>query len=267
MNRGDRLNAILERLGQAGALQIADLADDLDVSPGTLRRDLRLLEDQNLLTRSRGGAVARSMLYRLPSKYRSDELRDAKRAIAKEVVGRLEPGLTIGLTGGTTTTEVARALVGIDRITVVTNALNIAGELALWPAVKLMVTGGVVRSSSYELVGPMAEDNLRKVNLDIVFAGVDGISAVRGACIEHEFEAQTSRMMMERATETVVVADRSKVGKVAFAHLCSLAELDELVTDSGADPRQLAALREAGLKVTLANGFNEPHETVGYDPD
>lgn len=252
MHHADRLNFILDRLAEGGVVRIATLAQEMRVSPGTVRRDLQMLEEQKLLSRTHGGAVAQGVLYQLPARYLANEFTEAKRQIAKEVVNELTPGLTVGLTGGTTTTEVARALVDIDDLTVVTSALNIAGELVVRPSIKLVVTGGVARSESYELVGPIAEAKLEAVNIDVLIMGVDGISMARGACTRQELEAQTSQALMRRSARVLIVADGSKIGRVAFAKLCNIDEIDELITDPSAEGPELKKLREAGLTVILA---------------
>jgi DeoR family transcriptional regulator of aga operon len=159
-------------------------------------------------------------------------------------------GWAVGLTGGTTITEVARALVDRPQLTVVTNALNIAAEIAVRPNLKLVVTGGVARPESYELVGPIAEASLEGLNLDLVFLGVDGISPRAHLTTHHEVEAGTDRALIERADRVIVVADGSKIGKIAFARICELSDVTELITDSGADPEKVAALQDRGLQVT-----------------
>src|SRR5213079_353849 len=131
-------------------------------------------------------------------------------------------GMSLGLTGGTTCTEVARELVDRERLTVVTNALNIASELAVRPNLKLVVTGGTARPESYELVGPLAEASLAGLNLDVVFVGADGVSLEAGLTTHHEVEAHTNRALIERARSVVVVADSSKIGLVAFARICEV---------------------------------------------
>jgi DeoR family transcriptional regulator, aga operon transcriptional repressor len=156
----------------------------------------------------------------------------------------------VGLTGGTTTTEVARAILDRRGITVVTNALNIAGELAIRADLRLVVTGGTARSESYELVGPVAEQALERLNLDVAFVGVDGISLEAGLTTHHEIEAHTNRVLLERAGKVVAVADSSKLGLVAFARICPLDAVDELITDTAADPVTIAAIRDAGIMVT-----------------
>ena len=160
-------------------------------------------------------------------------------------------GMAIGLTGGTTTTEVARALAARPDLTVVTNALNIAVELAVRANLKLIVTGGVARSASYELVGPLADATLQGIYVDLAFVGVDGIDPARGLTTQNEVEAATDRALIARAGRTIVVADGSKLGHVAFALIAGLETVEELLTDADADPAEVERLRAAGLRVTL----------------
>ena len=155
------------------------------------------------------------------------------------------------MSGGTTTTEVARVLSDRQRLTVVTNSLSIASELAVRPNLKLVVTGGVARAESYELVGPLAESALASLNLDIVLLGVDGISVDEGFTTHHEVEAHTNRALIERARRVIVVSDSSKIGLVAFARICAIREVDELISDAGADPGEVEAIRKSGVQVTL----------------
>lgn len=251
VQQSERLGAILERLSRNGSVSVSDIAGDLAVSPATIRRDLRLLEDQRLLGRTHGGAVPQGVLYELPLRYKSSRHQQEKRRVAREAASRVLDGWAVGLTGGTTTTEVARALVDRQGLTVVTNALNIASELAVRPNLKLVVTGGVARAESYELVGPIAEASLEGLNLDIVFLGVDGISPGAGLTTHHEIEARTNRALIDRARQVIVVADGSKIGKVAFARICDLAGVDELIIDSTADREALAEIEDAGVVVTV----------------
>ncbi|HEY8115006.1 MAG TPA: alkaline phosphatase, partial [Actinomycetota bacterium] len=147
-----------------------------------------------------------------------------------------------------------RAILDRRGITVVTNALNIAGELAIRADLRLVVTGGTARSESYELVGPVAEQALERLNLDVAFVGVDGISLEAGLTTHHEIEAHTNRTMIERARLVVVVADSSKLGRVAFAQICPPDGIDELITDEGAAQATIRELTEAGVAVTVVTG-------------
>jgi DeoR family transcriptional regulator of aga operon len=220
------------------------------VSAATVRRDLEHLEDQHLLTRTHGGAVAQMVSYELPLRYKSARRQEQKRRIGQVAATRVHDGAVIGLTGGTTTTEVAREIV--DRqLTVVTNALNIASELAIRPNIKLVVTGGIARPESYELVGPLADGTLADLHLDVAFIGADGVTATDGLTTHHEIEAHTDRALMDRASRVVVVTDGSKLGRVAFARICPISAVHEIVTDGEADADELQALREAGLEVTV----------------
>jgi DeoR family transcriptional regulator, aga operon transcriptional repressor len=208
-----------------------------------------LLEDQRLLRRTHGGTISNGVLDELPLRYKSSQHQEAKRRIATAAAERVGASSAIGLTGGTTTTEVARALAG-RQLTVVTNALNIGAELAVRPNLKLVLTGGVARTESYELVGPLADASLTGLHLDIAFAGVDGIALGAGLTTHHEVEAHTNRMLIERADRVVVVADSSKIGRVAFARICGLDQVDELITDESADAPAVTALEQTGVQVT-----------------
>jgi DeoR family transcriptional regulator of aga operon len=250
MRQAERLGVILEELSARGSVAVVDLSARLGVSAATVRRDLEHLEQQHLLTRTHGGAVAQMVSYELPLRYRSARRQDQKRRIGQEASTRVRDGAVIGLTGGTTTTEVARALV--DRqLTVVTNALNIASELAIRPNIKLVLTGGVVRPESYELVGPLADGALSALHLDLAFIGADGITAVSGLTTHHEIEAHTDRALIDQASRVVVVADGSKLGRVAFARICPVSAVHELVTDGEADAGELQALRDTGLDLSV----------------
>ena len=180
MNRAERLGAIMERLADHGNVDVEALTQALHVSPATVRRDLQALHEQRLLERTHGGAVAIGGLYELPMRYRSSRQREDKLRIAEAALAHVRDGMSVAVTGGTTTTEVARALVRREDLTIVTNAINIAAELAVRSNIRLVVTGGVARSASFELVGPLAELVLDHVHVDIAFVGVDGIAARAG---------------------------------------------------------------------------------------
>jgi DeoR family transcriptional regulator of aga operon len=225
---------------------------ELGVSLASVRRDLHLLEQQRLLTRTHGGAVALNMVYELPLRYRGGRHKEEKRRIALAAAERVTEAVnSVGLTGGTTTTGVARALMERTGLTIITNALNIASELALRPNLRLIVTGGWARSESYELVGPMADACFQGLNLDLAIVGVDGISSQGGITTYDMVEAHTNRAMIDRARKVIVVADGSKVGRTAFAHIGPLALLSELITDSSANPAELERLHEAGMTISI----------------
>jgi len=262
MSRYRRWNELLELLAADGRLTVEKAAQELGVSAATIRRDFVDLAGQQMLTRIRGGAVAQAVTYDLPLRYKSERHPSEKQRIAVVAAAMIRPGQIVGLNGGTTTTEVARALaVRADlqaggplapAITVVTNALNIAAELAVRQNIKLVATGGVARPQSYELTGPLATSVLEQVVLDVAILGVDGIDAEVGATAHHEGEASINRLMTRRAARVIVTADSSKAGRRAFARICAAAEVDVLVTDNGIDPAQAASLSDAGVRVVVA---------------
>jgi DeoR family transcriptional regulator of aga operon len=249
LHRAERLPVILEALSGRGSVDVGDLAERLGVSAATVRRDLEHLERQRLLSRTHGGAVASGVIYELPLRTRAGRDQAEKRRIAKAAAERLGDARSVGLTGGTTTTEVARQLAE-RTLTVVTNSISIASELAVRPNLKLVVTGGMARAESYELVGPLAEATLAGLNLDVAFIGVDGVTAA-GVTTHHEVEAHTNRTLIARARRVVVVADASKLGRAAFADICPLDAIDEIITDARATAAQQAELAAAGVEVVV----------------
>jgi DeoR family transcriptional regulator of aga operon len=264
MSRQNRLNSILEMVISAGNIEVEEVAKILDVSAATIRRDFDTLAKKQLVTRTHGGAVATGGSLGLPLSYRlakDDEVKQQIAKLAAEMVTRYQ---TIGINGGTTTTEVARAIVARPEfapsltdnlepaLTVVTNALNIAAELTVRSQIKIVVTGGVARPRSYELTGAYAEEVLKEVNIDIAFLGVEAIDPIIGASASHEDEARINRQMAERAAKIVVVTDSSKFSKRAFACIRPAKEIDVLITDSGIDPKIADQLRQLGVEIVIA---------------
>jgi DeoR family transcriptional regulator of aga operon len=261
VDRYARWNALVELLTQQGQLTVEEAAARLRVSQATIRRDFEQLVQQELITRTRGGAVANGVSYDLPLRYKTARHSAEKQRIGRAAATLVEPGMVVALNGGTTTTEVARALAARPelggtgdsaQLTVVTNALNIANELLVRSRMKIVVAGGVVRPQSYELVGPLGGALLQEVTLDLVLLGVDAIDATLGAAAHHEGEAAMNRLMVDRARRVAIVADASKLGKHAFARICPTDRVEALVTDSGADPDTVAAFEAAGVRVICA---------------
>ncbi|AOS64142.1 DeoR/GlpR family DNA-binding transcription regulator [Actinoalloteichus hymeniacidonis] len=261
MDRHERLNALLEMVGQRDRIDVDDTAAELDVSPATVRRDLHHLAERRLLTRTRGGAVASNVAYDLPLRHKAARHADQKQRIATAAANLVDRGMVVGLNGGTTITEVSRAIAirqdlaersDSPALTIVTNALNIANELAVRPSIKIVVTGGVARQQSFELTGPLATRILEEITLDLVLLGVDAIDPVRGAYAHHEGEASINRLMVSRARHVAVVGDSSKLGGYAFARICAIDEVHTLVTDSQAEQPMLAAFESEGLRIIAA---------------
>jgi DeoR family transcriptional regulator, aga operon transcriptional repressor len=261
VDRYARWNALLELLTESGRVSVEEAATRLTVSQATIRRDFDQLAQQQMITRTRGGAVANGVSYDLPLRYKTAKHSAEKQRIGTAAASLVEPGMVVGLNGGTTTTEVARALAvrpdlsgNVDdaQLTVVTNALNIANELLVRSRMKIVVTGGVVRPQSFELVGPLGGNILREVTLDIALLGVDALDVTLGAAAHHEGEAAMNSLMVGRARRVVIIADSSKLGGHAFARICPIDRVDTLITDSGATPDVVSAFEQAGVRVICA---------------
>jgi DeoR family transcriptional regulator, aga operon transcriptional repressor len=257
VSREQRLNAILELLWHHGRLDVEVTARALQVSAATVRRDFDSLAAQQLLTRTHGGAISNSTASELPLRYKTARHAPEKRRIAEAAAALVSRGMVVGLTGGTTTTEVARSLAtradlasdSDGAVTVVTNAVNIANELTLRNHIKIVVTGGVARPSSYELIGPLAARTLDELALNVAILGVDALDAELGAMAFHEGEAGINRLLAERAQKVVVVADSSKLTRRALARICRVDQIHVLVTDTDAPADVVARLVEAGVEV------------------
>ncbi|WP_216897027.1 DeoR/GlpR family DNA-binding transcription regulator [Nocardia alni] len=257
-DRSQRWNLLLQLLAESGRLTVEEAAERLSVSPATIRRDFTSLADQQLATRTHGGIVATSVSYDLPVRYRGtgDE---AKQRVAEHAAALVNPTEVVGLNGGTTTTAVARALAGRpdlptsadNPMTIVTNALNIAGELVLRPHLRTICIGGQARRESYELHGPLAERAMTELHLDTLILGVNAISAAGGAQGRHLDESGINAEMVRRAERVIVVATAEKLETTALARICPIEDIDILVIDTAANPEAVAAIREAGVRVDL----------------
>ncbi|MGA5821958.1 DeoR/GlpR family DNA-binding transcription regulator [Kitasatospora sp. NPDC094028] len=251
MLKADRTARILSHIAEAGSADVHELAALLQVSPATVRRDLQELHDQGLLHRTRGGAVTGAVNLELPLRHKHGTRQAEKRRIALAADRLVPDGAVVGLTGGTTTSELARVLAERGGITIVTNAVNIAADLIVRPEVRLMVVGGIARTTSYELVGPAAERMLAEYHLDLAFIGVDGLTQ-EGCTTHDEMEAQTDRAFLRSSARSVVLADSTKVGRITFARICPLSDVHELVTDDELSAAQEEAICANGLHVRRA---------------
>jgi DeoR family transcriptional regulator of aga operon len=260
MTQQQRLNLVLELVSERGSVSIIEISDKLGVSTATVRRDLNTLAEQRLVTRTHGGATSLGSGYELPLQYKIARQAEAKKAIARAVAELIGPGESVGLNGGTTTSEVARELgrserlrtAGAPGVTIVTNALNIAYELSVREHVKIVVTGGVPRRQSYELVGPLVGAALREFSLDTAVLGVDGLTAAFGATTVHEGEAEVSRQLGAVSRRVIVAADATKLGRATFARICPLADVDMLVTDQPVAAEIAAEFATAGVEIVVA---------------
>ncbi|WP_303802652.1 DeoR/GlpR family DNA-binding transcription regulator [Alicyclobacillus macrosporangiidus] len=249
----ERRQRIADWVAECGEVRIDQLRHFFGVSEVTLRRDLDILESQNRIRRVRGGATANpasALETRFQEKMGLNTAE--KRQIAAAAAAMVEDGQVVMLSAGSTTTYLARELLKKRHLTVITPAINIAAELAGHPHITLVMIGGIVRPGSYAAVGHLADEALTQMNADFAFVGVDGVDVQAGFTTPNLMESRTDKMMLHSATRGVIVADRSKFGRVTLAPVARIDEPDLWITDDGMPEETLARLREAGCRVVRA---------------
>jgi DeoR family transcriptional regulator, aga operon transcriptional repressor len=248
----ERRRKILELVERDGRVMVKDLGRRFSTSLITIRKDLEHLHQKGLIQRAHGGALpVDAAALRDPTLHEKERLhRSEKLRIAEAAARLVRPGQVIILDSGTTTTAVARATRDISNLTVITNAVNIAAELA-GTRVEVILTGGALRKNSFSLVGPLAEDSLRHVSADLLFLAVDGFDVRYGLTTPNQLEARVNRVMMESAKTTVVVCDSSKFGKRSLSLIAPTSAVHHAITDRNISSKDLRTLREAGVRVAL----------------
>ncbi len=248
----ERRRQILEVLHRDGRVLVKDLARDFRISQITIRKDLESLDGQGLIHRTHGGALPVQAGTLLDPNLREKENlhRVQKTQIAHAATRLVEEGQSVLLDSGSTTTAIACALKNMARITVITNAINIAAELT-GTRIEIILTGGTLRNNSFSLVGPLAEWTLRQLSADILFLGVDGFDTKAGLFTPNLLESEVNRTMVKIARRTIAVCDSSKFGRRSLCNIVPITAIHEVITDKQIPKSDLHALKEAGVKVTL----------------
>jgi DeoR/GlpR family transcriptional regulator of sugar metabolism len=248
-----RREAVLRRLTADGEAAFAELAEEFGVSEMTIRRDLETLEADGLARRVRGGAISVvSRSYEPPFAVRATTAHDAKEAIGAAAADLVNDGDTVVIDVGTTTLALARRLHGKRGLTVVTASLPVAMELGADPDIRVVVTGGQVRSGELSLTGGMAEDAFSTMNCDVAFIGIAGICASPGLSEYNPDDARVKRVAIDAVRRVIVLADTSKLGRVAFSTVAPLSAVDVLVTDAAAEHPCAAEIAAAGVTLVAA---------------
>ncbi len=247
----ERRNRVLELVRVRGFASLPDLATELQVSESTVRRDLDYLEETGVARRTHGGVFYTGPSPKLPHfDVRQSVEWDKKRQIAAAASRLVESGDTVLLDGGSTTYELARALVG-KPLQVVTNSLPVAMLFSTTDTVDLVLVGGYVHSRTGVSLGPYANQMLADLNVQRAVLSVAGVNP-RGYYNSNLLLVETERAMMKAADEVIVVADSTKFGRTSLASLCELSEVDVLVTDDQIGDEWAAMLTEAGVRLIVA---------------
>jgi DeoR/GlpR family transcriptional regulator of sugar metabolism len=248
MRETERRTRLVERLRVDGRSSVAELADDLGVTPSTIRRDLQRLAREGRLVRTYGGATISPGS---PALHRGDPHLDAKRAIARTAAARVQDDTTIAIGSGTTALAFAREIAH-RRLTVITNALDVANALVDREGIELIILGGVVRPRMHSMLGHLAELSSQELRADTLFMGIGAVSLEQGLMNDSVPEILTDRALRTMSRSVVVLADASKFEQVAPGYVFGLDEVDVLVTDDGAPAATLDELRRRGIRVEVA---------------
>lgn len=249
----ERRQHVLAKIQTDGRVLVSELSDALGISRITIRKDLDHLESRGLVQRTHGGALAplsSSIVDPTLQEKERHQLKE-KRRIAEASLKLVQEGQCILLDSGTTTTAIARALLGFKNLTVVTNAMNIAAELA-GSNFEVILTGGTLRKNSSSLVGPLAEEMLSEVCADILFLGVDGFDSSYGITTPNVLESRVNRAMVKAAKRVVVVCDSTKFGRRSLAFIAPTSAIHTIVTDTELSAEDAEQLRSAGVNIIKA---------------
>jgi len=248
----ERRIQILELINERQKVTVDELCDIFHVSSATIRTDLRDLQHANLLTRTHGGAIQKTKMgFELNSKQRKVHHLAEKQRIARAALALIDDGDRIILDTGTTTLELAKLLHERQNITVITNDLEIAAVLEEIEDTEVIVMGGILRKRFNCTICIQGRDICSGLTVDKAFMGVNGLSTDKGATTPDIGQAETKRMMIRIANRMIVLSDRSKVGKVAFAQFAAKDQIDVIITDE-IDKEVRSEFEENGVKVILA---------------
>jgi|SRR4029077_10206788 DeoR family transcriptional regulator, fructose operon transcriptional repressor len=261
MKRRNRHEQILELL-QTSELDIERLAETLEVSVATIRRDLGQLAEEGKITRTYGGAVLPPARLERSLQERAMIAKHEKEAIARVAAAQVEDGDTLILDAGTTTGALARQLRRFQNLKVITNGFSVMLALAEAKNIEVILLGGTLRYISYGVVGPYAELVLRRITAKKTFVSADGVVADRGLCEATAEQAALKALMLERTKEEVyILADSTKLGDSYSSFWTPFPETWTLITDSGATESQLSPFRMIpGIKIQI--GQTEPGNSL-----
>jgi DeoR family transcriptional regulator of aga operon len=248
----ERRRQILELVREQGRVTVDELVPRFGVSAVTIRGDLDALAGRGALVRAHGGALERDDPGAdMPITVKETLHHAEKVRIGAAAAGMIQDGETVMLDSGTTTAEIARQIrsLNVKSLNVITNALNIALELAGSPHVELVVIGGILRRMSYSMAGPHAEQALRGLHVDRLFLGVDGVDPAIGIMTPDVLEAQLNAVMIEVSRQVVVVADSSKFQRRSLSVIARLDKVDRIITDDGVTPEMVAELESHDVEV------------------
>ncbi len=246
-----RYDKIVKLVNEHGSMRVTELSERCQVTEETIRRDLDRLERQGLLRRSHGGAISvQGEQPETPFSEREIMHAEEKRRIAEQAVGLIEPHDRILLDASTTAWYMAASLPDIP-LTVLTNSIRVATQLSNREKIEVIATGGQLVSRSLSFVGPLAERSLETYYVNKLFLSCQGVHLERGVSESNELQGRVKQKMVGMADQVILLADASKFGVQAFAHVMNLNEVDQLITDSRIERSIVERLQEQDINVTV----------------
>jgi len=255
MLKGERLYKLVDYINEKKTVTINELCDYLIVSKATINRDLKVLEEEKLITRTHGGAMSLAKgtkfepIYIVKERERTKE----KDVIASLAVELIKHGETIYLDSGTTTLALAKRLKDISNMTVITNDLKIAYTLCSEDHIELVVLGGQQRKGVYSLLGPFAENTLKILNIDKAFLGADAIDINKGITNSNIDESNLKKSIIEMSNEVIALIDSSKFGNVSFVKVCEVNDVNKIITDSNISIEEVEKFESKDIKLHISN--------------
>ena len=249
----ERKAEILQLMESGKPVKVGDLSQRFEVSESTIRRDLQELENSGLIQRTHGGAISVQSTFELS--YQEKEIRfyDEKQKIAKAAAELVKDGETVFLDAGTTTLQIAYALRG-KPITVATNGMDIAQVFVEDSQVEVIVLGGSLRKNTRSLVGFLTNEMLTRLHFDKVFLAANAVDPELGVSTPNLIEAETKRHMVKAGKEVILVVDHSKLWEKAMCKICSLSEINLLLTDDGLEAADVKRLSQYVQVLTTDKG-------------
>ena len=246
----ERKLKIVEYLQEHMRASVQELSRSFQVSESTVRRDLQELEDTKLLKRTHGGAVCLDNVNFEPTFLeKEDKFRKEKEAIARKASELIQDGDTLVIDSGTTTVYLAKEIKRFSNLKVVTNSINLAQELQGFEGIEVIITGGTLRQNTLAMVGPIAEQSLSMLRVDKAFIATNGLDLKEGLTTPNLLEAVTKAKMIDVAKQVILLADHTKIGKVAFAKFADLSQIDTCIVDDKAPKNVIDEMEDAGILV------------------
>jgi len=250
----ERHEHILNEINKKGKVNIDDLAREMKVSGVTIRKDLKILEEKNLLFRTKGGASLNNP-YAVDRPINEKEFIniEEKKKIAKAALSLIKNADSIMIGSGTTAFALASALHPQHKVTVITPALKVGLELSNRTNVEVLQLGGLIRPNSSSVAGGYALQILEDISCELLFLGVDGIDIDHGATISNLTEATLNRKMIDAAQTLILLADSTKFNRRGVAKICGIEQISYIVTDDKITPELVNQFEERGIKVIIGS--------------